>query len=58
MQELLGLPLQASAHAAEIDRIIVIIHWLMLALFVGWGIFFVYTLIRFRAAANPHIKLP
>ena len=53
MQELLGLPLQASAHAAEIDRIIVIVHWLMLVLFVGWGIFFVYTLIRFRASANP-----
>ena len=53
MQELLGLPVQASAHAAEIDQMIVILHWLMLALFVGWGIFFVYTLIRFRASANP-----
>lgn len=53
MQELLGLPLQASAHAAEIDRLIVIVHWLMLPLFVGWGAFFVYTLVRFRASANP-----
>ncbi len=53
MLELLGLPPQASAHAAEIDNMIVILHWLMLALFVGWGIFFVYTLIRFRASANP-----
>ena len=53
MQEFLGLPLQASAHAAEIDRIIVIVHWLMAVLFVGWGIFFVYTLIRFRASRNP-----
>jgi cytochrome c oxidase subunit 2 len=53
MQELLGLPVQASAHAAEIDRMIVILHWLMLALFVGWGTFFTYTLIRFRASANP-----
>ena len=51
MQELLGLPVQASAHAAEIDQMIVILHWLMLVLFVGWGIFFVYTLIRFRASA-------
>jgi cytochrome c oxidase subunit 2 len=47
------MPPQASAHAAEIDQIIVILHWLMLVLFVGWGIFFVYTLIRFRASANP-----
>ena len=53
MQQLLGLPAQASAHAAEIDRIIVILHLLMLGLFVGWGIFFVYTLVRFRASANP-----
>ena len=53
MQEFLGLPLQASAHAAEIDQIIVIVHWLMLVLFVGWGAFFIYTLIRFRASANP-----
>jgi cytochrome c oxidase subunit 2 len=53
MLELLGLPPQASAHAAEIDNMIVMLHWLMLALFVGWGIFLVYTLIRFRASANP-----
>ena len=53
MLELLGLPPQASAHAAEIDNMIVILHWLMLVLFVGWGIFFVYTLVRFRASAHP-----
>ena len=53
MLELLGLPPQASAHAAQIDGMIVILHWLMLVLGVGWGIFFVYTLIRFRASAHP-----
>lgn len=53
MLELLGLPAQASSHAGEIDRIIVVIHWLMAVLFVGWGAFFVYTLVRFRAGANP-----
>ena len=53
MAELLGLPIQASAHAWEIDRMIVIIHYLMFALFIGWGIFFVWVLIRFRASANP-----
>ena len=53
MGELLGLPVQASAHAAEIDNMIVLLHWLMAALFVGWGAFFIYTLIRFRAKANP-----
>ena len=53
MLELLGMPQQASAHAAQIDQVIVLLHWLMAVLFVGWGIFFVYTLIRFRASANP-----
>lgn len=53
MQELLGLPIQASAHAGEIDQMIVLVHWLMAVLFIGWGAFFIYTLIRFRASANP-----
>ena len=53
MEELLGLPAQASAHAAEIDQMIALLHWLMAILFVGWGIFFIYTLIRFRQSKNP-----
>jgi len=47
------LPIVASAHAHEIDTMIVIIHIIMLVLLVGWGIFFIYTLIRFRKGANP-----
>ena len=53
MGELLGLPIQASEHAPAIDEMIILIHWLMAVLFVGWGAFYVYTLIRFRASANP-----
>jgi cytochrome c oxidase subunit 2 len=53
MEALLGLPPAASAHAGEIDQMIVLTHWLMALLFVGWGSFFIYTLIRFRASANP-----
>lgn len=53
MGELLGLPVQASAHAGEIDQIIILLHYLMFILFIGWGIFFVWVLIRFRASANP-----
>jgi cytochrome c oxidase subunit 2 len=49
----LGLPPAASAHAGEIDQLIVLVHWLMLVLFVGWGCFFVYVLFRFRRKANP-----
>lgn len=53
MGEFLGLPVQAAAHADEIDQMIILIHYLMFVLFIGWGIYFVWVLIRFRAAANP-----
>ena len=52
MGEWLGLPVQASAHAGEIDEMIILIHYLMFILFIGWGIYFVWVLIRFRASAN------
>jgi hypothetical protein len=35
----LGLPVAASAHAAAVDEIMVLVHWLMLVLFVGWSAF-------------------
>jgi cytochrome c oxidase subunit 2 len=47
------LPEAASAHAGDIDQIIVLVHWLMAVLFVGWGSFFIYVLVRFRAGRNP-----
>jgi cytochrome c oxidase subunit II len=53
MGQLLRLPIQASTHAADIDNMIVLVHWLMLVLFVGWGFFFVFVLFRFRKRANP-----
>lgn len=52
MQELLGLPLSASAHASKLDHSLGIIHWLMLVLFVVWGVFYMYSLIRFRKSKN------
>jgi cytochrome c oxidase subunit II len=47
------LPLPASSHAAEIDTIMLLVHSLMLALAVGWGGVFIYTLIRFRRSRQP-----
>jgi cytochrome c oxidase subunit 2 len=47
------MPLQASAHAAEIDQMTILVHWLMFVLFIGWGAFFLYVLVRFRKGANP-----
>ena len=42
-----------SAHAADIDRVLWLVHALMLALFVGWGAYFVWVLVRFRARRQP-----
>ena len=53
MLNYLGLPAAASTHAADIDHMTVLVHWLMLVLFVGWGAFFVFVLFRFRRGANP-----
>jgi len=53
MKELLGLPIDASAHGPELDSLTEIVHWLMLLLFVGWGLYFLYVLFRFRQSKNP-----
>lgn len=47
------LPIDASAHGHHIDQVLVLVHWLMLVLFVGWSIYFIYVLYRFRARRNP-----
>ena len=45
--EHLGFPINASEHGLVIDHMNGWIHWLMLILFIGWGIFFIYTLYKF-----------
>lgn len=44
-----GLPIDISAHGAEIDKLIYVIHILMFALFIGWFTFLLIALIKFRA---------
>ncbi len=53
MLEWLGMPVAGAAHAGEVDELMALVHWLMLVLFVGWSIFFVYVLVRFRRKAQP-----
>jgi len=53
MEKWLGLPRDASTHGAQLDYLTGLVHWLMLVLFVGWGLFFLYTLVRFRKGRNP-----
>ncbi len=47
-----GLPVGISSVSGRIDEIIVIVHYLMLVLFIGWGIFFIVSLVKFRASKN------
>ena len=53
IQELLYLPALASEHGGELDRLTFYVHLLMALLFIGWGIYFVTALVRFRAAKHP-----
>jgi cytochrome c oxidase subunit II len=51
-QKFLGTPLIGSEHGPGIDSLTWYIHGLMFVLFVGWSIYFLYTLFRFRASRN------
>jgi len=55
LREFLGqwMPPDYSAHGWQVDQIIYITHWLMFVLFAFWSLFFLYTLVRFRASRNP-----
>jgi len=53
MTDWLGLPALASAQGGQIDGLIGWTHVFMLILFVGWGGFFAYTLVRFRRSRHP-----
>lgn len=50
----LGIPKNYSAHGSQVDHMIDVVHWFMLALFVGWTIFFLYCLVRFWRKNNPN----
>lgn len=47
------MPPNYSAHGGALDQLQANVHWLMLILFVGWGLLFVYMLMRFRASKQP-----
>ena len=49
----LGLPMNASSHGLQIDHMIGWVHWLMLILFIGWGIYLIITIVKFNSKRNP-----
>lgn len=49
----LGIPENFSAHGGQVDHMIDVVHWFMIALFVGWTLFFFYCVFRFWHKNNP-----
>lgn len=47
------LPVAASQHAADLDRVLLGIHGHMAIQALAWSVFFIFVLIRFRHRANP-----
>ena len=43
-----GLPVAASTHARDIDFSLLLIHWVMVGIFVLWGIYMIWCLIAYR----------
>jgi cytochrome c oxidase subunit 2 len=53
MMKLLGMPPQATVESGSVDSLILWVHYLMGALFVGWLAYFLYAIFRFRASKSP-----
>ena len=56
MQDFFGmpwLPIDVSEHGAALDSLNWWVHLLAIILFIGWSLYFVYVLFRFRQTRNP-----
>jgi cytochrome c oxidase subunit 2 len=52
-RKVMSMPVLASKHGEDVDKLIVYVHWLMAALFFGWICYFILALFKFRKSANP-----
>jgi cytochrome c oxidase subunit 2 len=50
------LPVAASAHAADLDGVLLGVHGHMAIQAIAWGLFYVYVLLRFRKSAQPRAR--
>ena len=48
------LPPAASSHAALMDDLMRHVHWMVIGLFAGWAIYYLYVLFRYRSGRQPH----
>ncbi len=43
-----------SVHGSDMDAMIVYVHVLMVVLLIGWSVYFIITLLKFRKSKNPN----
>ena len=53
MTDLFKSPPPVTEHGWNVDRMVVFVHLLMGVLFVGWSIYFLYCIFRFRESTHP-----
>lgn len=53
LNKLMGMLPNHSEHGKEIDHMLNFCHWFMLALFVGWTTYFLFTIFRFHKSRHP-----
>ena len=51
--KILTIPENFSEHGVDVDLLIDVIHWFMIALFIGWTLFFLLCLWKFWHKNNP-----
>jgi len=52
-QKVLLMPPLASKNGQGVDDLVVYVHWLMIALFLGWMVYFLYAIYRFHGRRHP-----
>lgn len=53
MTELFKSPPPITEHGWNVDRVVVFVHLLMAALFVGWTLYFLFCMYKFRESNHP-----
>src|SRR5262245_14910520 len=53
LKELMSMPVLASENGKGVDDLIIYIHLLMIALFIGWFAYFIFAIWKFRRSRCP-----
>jgi cytochrome c oxidase subunit 2 len=53
LNDFFGIPKLASQHGEMVDHMLELVHWFMTILFIGWSVYLIIVLSRFRQRRNP-----